>query len=119
MKTIRYTAIALGFLAATASAKVITLDCKFPELPNMGTVRVSMDTDNQTVSETTQVGSRSAKLFSDGGSYWFTFPGYKGVERIHVDRQDLSILSEVETQGMTIPPRRGVCTIVNLPAPKI
>ena len=114
--------LAAVLLAAPAMAKVIVLDCYFPQSPTDVHQLISMDTDAQTVSATAGKWTHSTKLFTDGSYYWFTVPFQDSrlLEEYRINRTTLRFTDT--TNGPGVAPavyEGGLCEIVQTPAPKI
>ena len=115
---------ALSVLACLpAAAKVITLDCSYQNWKNqkelVWPVLISMDTESQLASATDTEAVKTGKLFSDGGSYWFTVYGSGMSFKYQINRQDLSLAVRYDFSGGINDIRTGKCSISTVGEPKI
>ena len=121
----------LTCIAVGAHAKAIKLECVWGQkiqgvvISNF-TMIISIDTDDKVASVDRLNGDlpETAKLFSDGGAYWFSKPVTPGVVMTYrIDRSSLElefVMEKVESGVSEIRSRfAGECVILKTTSPKI
>jgi hypothetical protein len=113
----------LAIVSSNVQAKVIQLNCTYTKLRGaVGSVFISMDTENKSASARESDATVSGPLKSDGDAYWFAgvMPASSGwIRRYQIDRNSLELDAQLILPGIGTSQFKGQCQIAEVKKPKI